>query len=172
MNILSRKTGRQAGMTMAISLILLLLVTILIVTAMYLATTNIRSVANMQFRERVIDAANAQIEEIVASNFSSRLLVLADVPLDIDRDGRNDALVDVRAECIQATVSSDAPRSSVSLPVSMSSDPTWSVTWDVSATADDPDTGASVVARSGVRVLMSDAEKRALCDPLPSTPTP
>lgn len=164
MSAVFRRQRRQRGITMAISLILLTLVTILIVTAMYLSTANLKSVANMEFRDQAVSAANAQIEALVSSNFSTAQITLEDQAVDVDEDGITDALVDVEAECIQATIAATAPQSSLSLPVSLSKSPTWNVTYDIRATADDPATGASVTVRSGVRVLVSDDLKKTVCE--------
>lgn len=148
---------------MAISLILLALVTILIVTAMYLSTANLRSVGNMQFRDQAVAAANAEIERLVSTDITTSIEA-GDIPVDVDQDGRVDALVDLTAECIAATKASVAPGSSLSLPLAMSKSPTWNIIYDIRATADDPQTSASVTVRSGVRVLVGDDLKKSLCD--------
>lgn len=169
MNPCVRVGHREGGVTLAISLILLTLVTLVIVTAMFLSTANIRSVSNLQFRDQAVVAANAAIEKRVESNFALPTSTTS-YPIDVDGDGPTDINVDVTTECVRVLKSDFAPPSSVTLPPQMSQTPTWHVTYDINATANDTDTGAQVQVRSGVRVLMSDAKKKLACPdavPLP-----
>ncbi|MGA0072856.1 MAG: PilX N-terminal domain-containing pilus assembly protein [Steroidobacteraceae bacterium] len=153
---------RQSGITLAISLILLTLVTLLIVTAMFLSTANIRSVSNLQFRDQAVVAANAAIEQRVEANFNDETSATS-YSIDVDADGTNDIDVEITTECLRATKSDFAPPSSVTLPVRLSQTPTWHVTYDIDAVATDAATGAQVEVRSGVRVLMSDSRRKVAC---------
>ena len=153
---------REAGMTLAISLILLVLVTLVIVSAMFLSTANIRSVSNLQFRDQAVVAANAAIEKRVESNFAAATSTTS-YPIDVDGDNSVDMGVEVTTECMRAVKSDFAPPSSVTLPPQMSQTPTWHVTYDINAVASDDETGAEVRVRSGVRVLMSDSKKKLAC---------
>lgn len=152
----------QQGITLAISLILLTLVTLVIVTAMYLSTANIRSVSNLQFRDQAVVAANAAIERRVESDFDS-VEDLSQYDIDVDADGTTDITVDVETECLRAVKSDFAPPSSVTLPARLRQQPTWHVTYDIDARARDANTGAAVQVRSGVRVLMSDSRRQLAC---------
>ena len=58
-------------------------------------------------------------------------------------------------------VADAAPPSSVTLPVMASS--TWNTVWNLEATVTDPASGASVRVRSGVRVLLTESQKDAVC---------
>ena len=154
--------NRQAGVTLAISLILLTLVTLVIVTAMYLSTANIRSVSNLQFRDQAVVGANAAIERRVESGFLSPE-DLTQVTVDVDEDGNTDMTVTVETECLRAVKSDFQPASSVTLPARLRQQPTWHVTYDIDAIATDSTTGAAVEVRSGVRVLMSDSRRQVAC---------
>jgi len=153
---------RQRGMTLVISLIMLTLVTLMVVAAMFLSTSNIRAVGNMQFRDEAVAAANVAIEERLSSNFDV-VPATTTTTVDINDDGAPDLSVAVTPICLSATIDSTAPPSSVSLPPAMSLSPTWNTVWDIEALATDAATGAAVRVHSGVRVLLQDSEKNTSC---------
>jgi Tfp pilus assembly protein PilX len=53
---------RQGGAALVIGLIMLVLITLMLLAALNLGTTNFRAVSNMQFREEAIAAANQAID--------------------------------------------------------------------------------------------------------------
>lgn len=155
-------TIRQRGMTLVVSLIMLVLVTLIVVSAMFLSTSNIRAVGNMQFRDEAVAAANVGIEDRLSANFDI-VPAPTTTEVDINDDGAVDFDVTVTPTCLSATIDSTAPPSSLSLPPSMTLSPTWNTVWDIEALAEDPATGAEVRVHSGVRVLLPDAEKNVSC---------
>ena len=54
---------RSSGAALVVGLIMLVLITIMLITALNLGTSSFRSVGNMQFRNEAIAAANVAIEE-------------------------------------------------------------------------------------------------------------
>jgi Tfp pilus assembly protein PilX len=160
--------GPERGAALVVSLIMLALVTLLVITALNLGSSNFRSVSNSQFRDEAIAAANAAIQSRIAADFDT--LPDPDVPevtdVDLNNDGTEDYTVEIRRTCISAAVAESAEQSSVKLPPGMSVASTWNTVWDVAASVRDADpdsTGASVNVRAGVRVLLSQAERDTAC---------
>lgn len=152
----------QRGVSLVVGLILLVLLTLLVTTSYSLSTTNLRAVGNMQFRDEATAAANAAIEQVLSSAFTTAPAAES-VNVDIDNNGSTDYVVAIAVPtCLRASVASAAAPSSLSLS-GMSSSTTWNTFWDIDATTTDPASGASVRVRQGVRVLLSQAQKDAVC---------
>lgn len=156
------RPDRQRGAALVVSLIMLVLITVLVVTALNLGSANFRAVSNTQFRDQAIAAANAAIQTRVGSTFD-QLPIMTRIPVDIDNDGTPDYSVAVTPTCISAAVAESAEQSSVQLPISMSLASTWNTVWDIAAAVTDVNTGASMNIRAGVRVLLSQAERDTAC---------
>lgn len=155
----------QRGTALVVSLIMLALITLLVLTAMNLASTGFRSVSNTQFRDEAIAAANFAIQQVIGSDFTDTPAA-EEVNVDLDNDGNVDYVVDVAAPaCIFADVAASADPSSLALPVAMTTASTWNTVWDIDATVA-PDSNAaeaSVRVRAGVRVLLTQAERDTVC---------
>lgn len=157
----------QRGSALIVGLIMLLLLTLVVSSAFTLSGTNLKAVGNMQSRSEAIAAANFALDQVLGSPFT-----LSPGAESIEVDLNNDGVVDYTVaiatpQCIRATVADDAPPSSISLPVMASS--TWNTVWNIQATVNDPIGGAAVVVRSGVRVLLTQAQCNAVCPPAPAT---
>lgn len=152
----------ERGAALVVGMIMLVLITLMLITAFNLGTSNLKAVGNMQVREQALAAANAAIQERVSSSFNTAPAT-STTAVDLNNDGVTDFNVTVTPVCIGATKVFSAPPSSVSLGPSMSASPIWNTTWDVRASSVDPATGASVAVRTGVRVQLSDAEKDIAC---------
>jgi Tfp pilus assembly protein PilX len=152
----------QRGATLIVALIMLLLFTLMITSAFSLSGTNLKAVGNMQMREDALAAANAAIEQIISSSFTTAPAA-QDIDMDLNGDGTTDYIVSIaEPACIRDTVASPAALSSASL-AAMSSASTWNTVWSLDATVSDPASGALVRIRSGVRVLLTQAQKNAVC---------
>ena len=57
----------QRGAALAVSLIMLVLITLMVIAALNLGTSNFRAVSNTQFREQAIAAANVAIQDRISS---------------------------------------------------------------------------------------------------------
>ena len=155
--------GTQRGATLIIGLIMLVLITLILVNAFTLSSTNLKSVGNMQVREEAIAAANQAAELVISSPFTDAP-VAQSINVDINKDGINDYVVAIAAPtCVRALVAASAAPSDVELGSSMSSGSTWNTEWDIDATVTDAASGASVHVRQGVRVLLSNTQKTAVC---------
>lgn len=153
----------QRGSALVIGLIMLLLLTLVVSGAFSLSGTNIKAVGNLQAKQEVTAAAEVALNQVLGSPFTVAPAAES-ISVDINNDGVVDYTVAIATPvCLRATVADAAPPSSVSLPVMASS--TWNTVWDLDATVADPASGAAVRIRSGVRVLLSQAQCDAVCPP-------
>ena len=160
-SILSYKN--QRGITLFVSLVLLVLITLMVTTAFTLSNTNLKSVGNMQARNEAISAANKAIEQVVSSAFTTNPAAET-INVDINHDNTTDYIVSIeKPVCKQSSIDAPANLSSVTLPVSMTSTSSWNTLWEIVAVVNDPVTGAKTTVRSGTRVLLTQAQKNAVC---------
>lgn len=160
-----RGYDRQEGATLIVGLIMLLLFTLMISSTFMLSSTNLKAVGNMQSRDEALAAANAAIELLIESPFTNAPAAES-INLDMNKDGVTDYTVSIATPvCIQrdevpVVVSGyeSGVRSGIVTPSSQ-----WNTLWDINATVTDPVSGASVKARSGIRVLLSETQKNAVC---------
>ena len=155
----------QRGAALVIGLIMLVLITLMLITALNLSTTNFRAVGNMQFREEAISAANKAIEQLVSSAFTTAPTAET-IAVDLDNDGTDDYNVEIaQPECIAASIAANPPQSSIHLGPGMSLSSTWNTIWEIDATVNSADNAGTAAARvhAGVRALLSNAQKDAVC---------
>lgn len=161
---LSRAPGRsrQAGATLVVALIMLVLITLVLVSGFSLSTSNLKSVGNMQVREESVAAANRALEMVVGSPFTDDPQA-QDIDVDINSDGVTDYTVAVSQPlCVRAIQASADEPSDPDIPV-VGGSASWYTDWDIAATANDATSGASVVVRQGVRVLLDQAKRDEVC---------
>jgi len=152
----------QRGATLVVGLIMLVLLTLLVTSAFTLSTGSLKAVGNMQFRNEAIAAANDAIEQVLSTDFLSDPAI-PDVSIDLDGDGQTDYTVSFAPpECVRASVAVFGLSSSVTLP-SMTTATHWNTVWELDASVNDSVTGASIRIRHGVRRLLNNAQKTALC---------
>lgn len=159
------KCARQYGTALVVGMIMLVLITLMLMTALNLGTTNFRAMSNMQFRSEALAAADKAIEQIIGSAFTDAPTA-EEILVDLDNDDVSDYLVEIaQPQCVYAAQAFGADPSSLSLPPSMSVASTWSTVWDIDATVNGADNagGAAVRVRTGVRVLLSESEKDDVC---------
>ena len=167
MNAKARK--QQSGViTIFISMVMLLLITILVLTAYALSTANFRAVGNVEVRNEAISAAQWHIEaamnqDFTVDGFDPTSLIMIETAMDFDQDGDTDFLISRQEpQCIRAMQAITPASSSVTLP-GFSSGDDWNTLWEIRVQASDVATGASVVVVQGMRVLMTDVKKTNLC---------
>ena len=156
----------EAGATLVVSLIMLTLITLMIMAALAIGGANFRTVTNMQFRDEAIAAANKAIDQVVSSPFALDPPAAAEtIEVDLDNDGTPDYEVDIaEPQCLRATVAETTLPSSEGLPPAMGSTSSWNTVWELQATVTGDNAGeAAVDVRTGVRVLLSQAQKDAVC---------
>lgn len=157
------RRGRQRGVTLIIGLIMMVLMTVVVVAAFSASTSNAKSVRNMQVHDEALAAAHRATEQFISTAFASTTLSANAYNIDINQDGVTDYVVSMAVPvCLRAVSYAGAPPSDSELHAAVSGT-TWSVDWDVDAKVTDATTGATVRVRQGVRVLLSDAQKSAVC---------
>ncbi len=155
----------ERGTALVVGMIMLVLITLMLITALNVGTTNFRAMSNMQFRSEAIGAANKAIEQVISSPFTVAPAAET-ITVDLDNDGTTDYLVQIaQPQCVYAAQAFGTDPSSLSLPISMSVASTWNTIWDIDATVNGADNvgGAAVRVHSGVRVLLSESQKDAVC---------
>jgi len=158
--VLKRKG--EIGSVLVVSLIMLTVITLMVTSAYNASTTNLQSVGNMQFRNEALASANIAIDQVISSPFTDSPAA-EDINIDIDNSGTTDYIVNITLPtCVRATVASTPALSSLSLPA-MSGSSSWNTVWEVEATVTDANSGVAVEVHSGVRVLLTQAEKDAVC---------
>jgi Tfp pilus assembly protein PilX len=154
---------KQRGATLVVGLIMLLLLTVMVGGAFTLSSVNLKAVGNMQVREEAIAAANAAIEQVIASAFAVNPAD-SEILIDINNNGTTDYIVQVgQPQCVGYTQAAAADASSVTLGVL--SDSTWDTLWEIVANVNDTSSGARATIRQGVRVRLANAQKLNLCSP-------
>lgn len=165
MNNTKGRRAQGGAITIFICMMMLIFMTLMVVTAFTISNVNLQAVGNAQVREEAVSAAQAVIEQVVASPFTDdpTTAVLDDFPVDINGDGTNDYLVDlVQPVCVRFTRANTSVASSVTLP-GMTAVDAWNTIWELNATATDVATGARVQVTQGVRKLLSETEKNLVC---------
>jgi len=84
----------QRGVTLLVGLIMLVVLTLLVISAIRSSTTNLRIVGNMQMQEEAAAAAQQAIEQVISSNFTANP-VSSVITVDINNDGTADYSVSV-----------------------------------------------------------------------------
>jgi Tfp pilus assembly protein PilX len=154
---------QRGVVTIFVSMILLLLITLLVITAYSLSTMNLRAVGNVQARQEALAAANAIIEKTIPLAFWEITTAQTDQAVDLNTDGVTDYLVDLEIpRCVRAVKVASTTSASVTLP-GMTSSSAWNTIWELDATATEATTGTRVRVLQGVRILLSSTLKNALC---------
>lgn len=160
---MAARRSRQGGATLIVGLIMIVLITLIVVSAFTLSSSNLKSVGNMQVREESLAAANHAIEGVLSSPFTNAIGTTTS-QIDINNDGTNDYMVAVAAPvCVKAAAASEGSPSDVELGSSMSSSGTWNTEWDIAATVTDAVSGTALKVRQGVRVLLTNTQKTLAC---------
>lgn len=162
----------QRGVALIVSLIMLVAITLIAVSAANLVQSNLKVVQNMESRDMVRWAAYAALEEAISSRrFTDSSVALFDDSCgdgsskcyDLNGDEVDDVTVTVAApSCVivepienaELDVFGSAADASCFLPPAIYSMCANSV-WELEATATDALTGAEIVVRQGVGILTS-----------------
>lgn len=155
------KSGGQRGATLVITLVMLLMLMLMVGSAYSLSGTNLKAVGNMQFRNEAIASANIGIERVLGSAFTTAPTA-EQLNVDINNDGITDYQVSMAAPvCLSAKQSSVASLCGQQTQPMCSQD--WNTVWELNATVTDAVSGTAVKVRSGVRVQLTDTQKRTVC---------
>jgi Tfp pilus assembly protein PilX len=92
------KTLKQVGQTLIVALVMLVVLTLLVVSAIRAGNTNLRIVGNMQLQEEVSAAARQATEQVMGANFTANPAPQA-IDVDINLDGSADYTASVNPIC-------------------------------------------------------------------------
>jgi Tfp pilus assembly protein PilX len=163
MTQISTLREQRGVVTIFVSMILLLLITLLVITAYSLSTMNLKVVANVQAREEAIAAANVLINRTIDSDLWNINTAIEDSEVDLNGDGAADFLVDLAVpQCVRAIEVAGTSDASVDLE-GMTSASAWNTIWELDATATEATTGTRVRVVQGVRLLLSTTLKNTHC---------
>ena len=151
----------QKGATLVVGLIMLVMITLLMVSAFTLSGNNLKAVGNMQYRNEAIAAANVAIEQTINLNYAAidPAAYPTSIDVDIDQDNTVDYTVSIPAPvCISGK---PAPAdlltlSGVNANIQNSND--FLTLWEIRADAASAATGASVIARQGINKRLTLGE--------------
>ena len=164
MNRLKAVKRQRGVVTIFVSMILLVLITLLVLTAFSLSKMNLQAASNVQAREEGLAAANVVIDRTIGLEFWNNTAAVNDT-VDINGDADPDFQVVLAVpSCVRATEAPGNLSASITLQ-GMSSINAWFTIWELDTIATQVSTGTQVQVIQGVRVLLSTALKEALCDP-------
>ena len=159
--IASGKAQGQRVATLVVTLVMLLMLMLMVGSAYTLSGSNLKAVGNMQFRNEAIASANIAIQRVLGSAFTTTSTA-EDLDIDINNDGTRDYVVNMATPvCARARPSGNASLCGQGTKSMCSQD--WNTVWTLNATVTDTLSGASVKVRSGVRVQLTDTQKRTVC---------
>jgi type II secretory pathway pseudopilin PulG len=162
----------QRGTTLITALVMLIVLTLLVISAIRSSTTNLRIAGNMQVQEEVLAAAQQATELVLSSDFTQGLPA-SSIGVDINNDG----VIDYWASVKTPTCSGDTPITNANIPPTMPqcltsgkldnsgivfvsgvnlSGTSWcdSQQWDVGTTVSDARTGAAETIHQGVSTIV------------------
>lgn len=181
---MTSKRKSQAGATLVMSMIFLILMALFAAAAFKTSSGNMKIVGNMEIREESIAAANKAIEQTISSTlFTTQPTIVAATPItiDIDGNGTTDYTVNMmpspicyRTKTIKSTQLTTSANDLACLKSSKVDQGGFDVAdasstagdslcsnseWNIGASVTDAATGNLVIANQGVavRVLVTDA---------------
>jgi hypothetical protein len=158
-----RLPARERGATLIIGLILLVLISLIVVNAVTLSSSNLKAVGNMQSRSESVAAANQAIERLISAQFYESVGTQT-FNVDINGDGSDDYAVTVaQPVCLGWKQAAVAAPSDVEMPLTMQYAAEYQTDWDVQANVSDSTTGTSVEVHEGLRKRLSQSQKDTIC---------
>jgi Tfp pilus assembly protein PilX len=153
--------ARQQGASLIIALIIIVLITLTVASAFNLSSSNLKAVANVQYRSEAVASANRAIEQVVSGSFLAARGTTISQTIDIDKDGTAEytAAVAIPTCPIRVRrVAQDAP-SGYEVDPSGEKAGVYVADYQLTSTVSDTSiTGASVTVVQGVRVPMEQAD--------------
>lgn len=166
----------QRGLTLFVAMIILVMITLLVVSAFRVSNTNLKIVSSMQGRQEAVASATAAIEQVISSGFfAENPAIVAATPIEVDING--DATPDFTVTMALPRCLRTAPVVMATPPTKLQIDcagssrypgaltPTWcsNTIWDLSATTDDRLTGAKTTVQQGVGMTVEITNAKAAC---------
>lgn len=139
----------QRGATLLVGLVMLVVLTLLVVSAMHSSTVNLRIAGNMQARSEAAAAAQQAVEQVISSTAIFYAPAAQSIPVDIDHDGDADYTVNIESPtCLKMTA---AAGYSALFAASAPQDSNW----DIKSTVTDNRTGAKITLHQGIKVRLA-----------------
>ena len=166
----------QRGLTLFVAMIILVMITLLVVSAFRVSNTNLKIVGSMQGRQESVASGQAAIEQVLSSKFfTENPAIVGNTPIDVDING--DATPDFTVtmatpRCVRtAPIVVSNPPTQLQLDCAGSSrypsstTPTWcsNTIWELEATTTDRLTSAKTSVRQGVGMTVDIINARSAC---------
>ena len=166
----------QRGLTLFVAMIILVMITLLVVSAVRVSNTNLKIVGAMQGRQEAIASGQAAIEQVLSSKFfTENPSIVAATPLDVDMN--SDTVPDFTVamalpKCVRtAPVVMGSPPTEIQLKCAGSSRypgaslPSWcaNTIWELEASTTDRLTAAKTTVRQGVSMTVDIVSAKSAC---------
>ena len=167
---------KQSGLTLFVAMIILVMITLLVVSAFRVSNTNLKIVGSMQGRQEAVASAQAAIEQVLSSKFfTENPAIVAATPIDVDING--DTTTDFTVTMAQPRCVRTAPVVMSNPPTKLQLDcagssrfpsattPTWcsNTIWELEATTTDRLTAAQTSVRQGVGMTVDIINAKSAC---------
>jgi hypothetical protein len=166
----------QRGLTLFVAMIILVMITLLVVSAFRVSSTNLKIVGSMQGRQEAVASSQAAIEQVLSSKFfTENPSIVANTPIgiDINADAVEDFTVTMALpRCVRtAPVVMGNPPTKLQLECAGSSrwpgatTPSWcsNTIWELEATTTDRLTAAKTTVRQGVGMTVDIISAKSAC---------
>jgi type IV pilus assembly PilX-like protein len=149
--------GRQRGVALVIGMIMLVMLTLLVVSAINTSTTNLKIAGNMQSEDEARAMAQQAIEQFISSyaNFYPVLVGPTTTGFDVNNDTNNDYSVTVARPVCKRAAQQIPPRSIDCANGAKNGIYCWDTLWEVAATAVDTKSGVSQSVVQGVSLTFA-----------------
>jgi hypothetical protein len=173
-----RSLNAQRGVALVVGMVMLVILTLVVLSAVTMSTSNVKATANMQFRDAALAAANLAIEQVVSSPINATAPPTP-VQIDLDHDGTSEYVVTVPVPActywrvmlnreLNISDPNDLPCFAGSAGVGGMGGRATSLCaetrWAVRAPVNDQATGAVVSVNQGIGVRMSRAVAERDCN--------
>lgn len=147
-----RLEANQRGMTLVVSLIMLVVITLFVLSAIRLSTANLRTVGNMQAQNEAAAASQRAIEDMMSSTaaFTSPGTILPNAPVTVNVNKTDYSVARATPVCVRTepVTGNSYDNSGLALQDTY---------WDLQTTATNAKSGASVTTHQGVKVRLNAA---------------
>jgi Tfp pilus assembly protein PilX len=140
--------ARQRGMTLVVSLIMLVVITLFVLSAIRLSTANLRTVGNTQARNEAAAASQRAIEDLLSSPapFNSPGSVANSVTVNINKTDYAVAVATPVCVRTEPVTGNSYNNSGLALQDTY---------WNLSTTATNAKSGANVTTQQGVKIRLN-----------------
>jgi Tfp pilus assembly protein PilX len=140
----------QRGMTLVVGLIMLVVITLFVLSAVRLSTANLRTVGNMQARNEAAAASQRAIEDMMSSTaaFTAPANIVPTAPVTVNVNKTDYSVARATPVCVKTEPVTGNSYDNTGLALQ-------DTYWDLEATATNAKSGASVTTHQGVKVRLN-----------------